>query len=325
MNIRYLILALTTRCNLGCSYCYHGDLPAQDMSQATLRQGISLAASGAGPLHVQLTGGEPLLAPDLLCVAVEEILNLQRPTTIGLQTNGTLLTPQWAAFLRDHRVQVGLSLDGEPVINEKSRALTNDLLRGLGLLEACQTPFTVTTVATDFNASHLSGIPLLLAGYRQAKGFGLNILINKGRRLARPAGRNNFVSGVHELMTVLKQVNLRRTAPITFREMDSLAAALQGKRQAFCYACQGESLAIHPDGTYYPCGQTLGDTAFSSRTIENTAAGFRLLGHMRQTGPSCKNCGLQGRCPGDCPSRLYYNQGQPNLACDLYRAIYESL
>lgn len=323
MNIRYLILALTKKCNLACAYCYHGESDDQSMKPETLRQALALASSGQGPLHVQITGGEPLLEPGLLCLAVEETLKFKRETTVGLQTNGTLMTPQWVDFLKDHKVQVGLSLDGPPAINEKLRGRTNELLRGISYLEAGRLPFTVTTVVSDLNAGHLSGIPLLLSGYSQAVGFGLDLLVSKGRGLVQPANRNDFINGLRDLMKTLEQINQRRTVPIIFRELESLAAGLRIEQPVFCHACHCESLAVHPDGNFYPCGQALGDATFVSQNLDGLQDKFSILNAMNLAGKHCRDCELEGRCPGDCPSRLYYNQGQPGLACDLYRTLYK--
>jgi uncharacterized protein len=66
MALRMLILALTTRCNLSCEYCYLGAAPAgTDMPPATMEKALEMIAPGQ-PCHVQLTGGEPTLVPDLI-------------------------------------------------------------------------------------------------------------------------------------------------------------------------------------------------------------------------------------------------------------------
>ena len=80
---QYLILMLTNRCNLSCSYCYLGrhkkraDLvhgtahdivndTGMDMSKTTIDQALTLVDKDQKSLHVQLTGGEPFLVPHLV-------------------------------------------------------------------------------------------------------------------------------------------------------------------------------------------------------------------------------------------------------------------
>ena len=66
-QINYLILALTTRCNLRCRYCYHGNPAARlDMDPSILERALMRAATGNRPLHIQLTGGAPCLGPELI-------------------------------------------------------------------------------------------------------------------------------------------------------------------------------------------------------------------------------------------------------------------
>ena len=113
-NINYLILTLTRRCNLHCSYCYHGASDGQqDMSISTLDQAFALAASGSGPLHIQLSGGEPTLAPELIEAAAQRALSLKRACTMGVQTNGTCLDERVIALFTRYQLQVGVGLDGE--------------------------------------------------------------------------------------------------------------------------------------------------------------------------------------------------------------------
>ncbi|WP_157068119.1 radical SAM protein, partial [Desulfosarcina cetonica] len=77
MAIRYLILALTRRCNLRCVYCYNGDGHDQaDMPETVIRAAIDLVASSGQSFHLQLTGGEPTLVPG----AIETAARLARDT-----------------------------------------------------------------------------------------------------------------------------------------------------------------------------------------------------------------------------------------------------
>jgi len=71
MNIRYLILPLTTRCNLACAYCYTGGTtePAE-MTEGLLEAALKQVDTGRGRFHLQITGGEPTLVPERVEAAV---------------------------------------------------------------------------------------------------------------------------------------------------------------------------------------------------------------------------------------------------------------
>ncbi len=332
-GIRYLVLGLTTRCNLSCAYCYHAGLErGMDMSPEVARTALDLVADGEGPLHVQLSGGEPTLAKDMIRSVVEETGRLKRPCTVGIQTNATLLDEELLLFLRGRKVQVGVSLDGPPAIQQRLRGEADKTLLGLKLLEKMGIPFRVTTVVSSENCGYLSRLALMLAGFRFARGIGLDLLVARGGgcsgrgELPDPRTLEREVSS---LVTLLEAVNGRRSVPLRLRELDLVGKALAGKgrKGAFCHACLGESLAVHPDGRLYPCGQTLGDDRFDAGSVfQPHLERLRWTGLHRLASRECPGCPLEGSCPGECPSRLHYNRSfRPDLACALYRGCLAAL
>ena len=331
MTIRYLILALTTRCNLSCGYCYNGESGApEDMTDDVMDAALDVAAEGRAPLHVQLTGGEPTLVPETVGRAVRRVRKRARNATIGLQTNGTRLSPSLVGWLRDRDVQIGVSLDGPPGVHQALRGRASETLLGLRTLESEGVSFRVTTVVCAATAGHLDRLVLLLAGFRQARGVGLDLLVRKGRGRdgVAPAGAVGLGNGVRAMTAALDAVNRRRETPIRLRERDHLrrAMASDGPPQPFCHACRGESLAVRPDGALFPCGQTLGDARFAAGTVYRPDPD-RLMGlaARAEVGGDCAGCPLAGRCPGECPSRLFYNRAaDPGLGCHLYRTLWES-
>ena len=153
-----------SRCNLGCAYCYYLDTAGMYgghpslMSTALLETAIrSYCEACQGPeLQFIWHGGEPLLAGlDFFrqAVALERRYCGGRPVYNSIQTNGTLLTPAWAAFFRDHHFLVGLSIDGPREVHERFRrnrggaSSFDRTLAGLGLLRDAGVAFnTLTTV-----------------------------------------------------------------------------------------------------------------------------------------------------------------------------------
>ena len=93
-------LIVTRRCNLACTYCNEFDKVSSPIPlEAVFRRVDRLAALGT--TIITLSGGEPLLHPDL-----EQIVRRIRRhgTLAGLITNGYLLTPQRI----DHLNRAGL-------------------------------------------------------------------------------------------------------------------------------------------------------------------------------------------------------------------------
>lgn len=335
MDIRYLILCLTTRCNLACTYCYHGESPEpMDMSRTVLDRALDCLKPEEGSFHLQITGGEPTLVPALIEQAVRLARIPGRSVTIGIQTNGTCLNPDLVELFRTFNVQVGVSLDGPPAVHQELRGQVSQTLRGLQLLEARGVPFRVTTVVSRVNVGHLDRLVWLLAGFGQARGIGLDLLVRKGRAIhggdgdVAPTDVPALRSGLHAMVAALQTVNRRRSIPLQLRELELLrrSGSTSTDLRYFCHACRGQSVAVHPDGRIFPCGQTLGDPHFAAGTIERPEpARLIVFQGVHPASGHCRSCPLQGRCPGECPSRLYSNRSvNPTLGCELYRALWEA-
>jgi len=325
-DIRYLILAVTSRCNLSCSYCYlaaKGD--GDDMADGVLDQALDLVDHDK-PCHIQITGGEPTLVPDKISRIAQRSRLMQVKPNLAIQTNATLLTRELGQLFKKYAFQVGVSLDGPPDIQDLQRGLASETLRGLQLLETMNIPFRVTTVVTRDNVPHLAKLALLLAGFKNSRGIGLDLLVHKGRAAdngIKPPSPTELRGGITSLIATLRAVNRHRAIPLRLREQDLLTG--RGGNRPFCRAAMGQSLAVSPDGSLFPCGQTMGDPLFFLGRVEKPEqkndAG--LLTTLKLQSNHCSSCPLQGSCLGDCPSRLHYNNkvGRNALACILYKTL----
>jgi cyclic pyranopterin phosphate synthase len=111
---RDLRVSLTDRCSLRCTYCMPAEgLPwipsAEVLTTAELVRVVRVAVE-LGVEEVRLTGGEPLLHPDVVEV-VARLRALPRPPRLSVTTNGIRL-PGLAAPLADAGLErVNISLD----------------------------------------------------------------------------------------------------------------------------------------------------------------------------------------------------------------------
>ncbi|MGD8399397.1 MAG: AAA family ATPase [Bacillota bacterium] len=78
---------MTGSCNFACKYCYAGEHPQRMMSETTALKAISLAAADAAPFVLQFSGGEPLLAFDLIRKITDYVRRRRIPALVQLQTN----------------------------------------------------------------------------------------------------------------------------------------------------------------------------------------------------------------------------------------------
>ena len=182
-------------CNLDCQYCFFlskellYNIPRQLMSEETLERYVAeyLAASADGEVTMLWQGGEPTLRGlPFFRRLVELCETYRRPgqrVVHALQTNGTLIDEEWAAFLADNDVLVGVSMDGPPSmhdayrLNRGGRGTHSMVLRGWKHLVAAgvrrnilctvhaanqdHAPRSTATSATELGATHLQFIPIV--------------------------------------------------------------------------------------------------------------------------------------------------------------------
>lgn len=110
--ITYLRVSLTERCNLNCFYCRPGERKVPACDGMPLEDLVRVIRAGArvGIKKVRLTGGEPLIRPDVvpLVAALAEIPQID---DIALTTNGCLLPPLAWALKEAGLKRVNISLD----------------------------------------------------------------------------------------------------------------------------------------------------------------------------------------------------------------------
>ena len=113
-SITYLRLSVTELCNLRCRYCMPADGVCKKRHEEMLTQEETLAAIRAaaslGVRKLRITGGEPLVKPNIVSLC-REAAATPGIEELCLTTNGTLL-PKLAAPLREAGVQrLNISLD----------------------------------------------------------------------------------------------------------------------------------------------------------------------------------------------------------------------
>jgi len=134
---RNLRVSLTDRCSLRCSYCMPHDfaawLPSEDLLTTDELMTVIEVAVSQGIDEVRLTGGEPLLRPDIVEI-VHRIASLDNAPRLTLTTNGVRL-PDLAKPLADAGLdRINVSLD--TLNRERFKTLTyrdkfNDVILGL--------------------------------------------------------------------------------------------------------------------------------------------------------------------------------------------------
>ncbi len=127
----------TRRCNLKCVHCYASSRDEHYPGELSTEEGKwlldSLAAFGVPT--VLLSGGEPLMRPDLLELAAHA---RERGLRCVLSTNGTRISPETAADLKAAGMQyVGISVDGIGAVHDRVRGQRGAFEEALAGIRNC--------------------------------------------------------------------------------------------------------------------------------------------------------------------------------------------
>ena len=158
-------------CNLDCSYCfflskemlYPGSRfrMADELLETYVRQLIEAHAQ-VPEVTIAWQGGEPtMMGLEFFRRSVELADRYLKPgqrAVYTIQTNGTLLDADWAAFFREHDFLVGISIDGPREIhdayrvNKGGRGSFDQVMRGLEHLRDAGVEWNALTTIHAANA-----------------------------------------------------------------------------------------------------------------------------------------------------------------------------
>lgn len=159
-------------CNLGCHYCFFLSKENIYQSDSFLMDGLTLetyikqlmASSPDGQVDIAWQGGEPMLRGlNFFKKSVELAHQYKKPNQQILhtiQTNGTLIDDEWAAFFKEHHYLVGLSIDGPRSIhnvyreNKQGVGSFDDVLRGWNYLRKHEVDVNILCTVNTANQEY---------------------------------------------------------------------------------------------------------------------------------------------------------------------------
>ena len=139
---RDLRVSLTDRCSLRCTYCMPHDfnawLPSGDLLTTDELIAVIEAAVSQGIDEIRLTGGEPLLRPDIVEI-VARINAISLPPKLSMTTNGLALAKLAQPLVDAGLSRINISLD--TLDRERFKKLTfrdriNDVFAGIDAARA---------------------------------------------------------------------------------------------------------------------------------------------------------------------------------------------
>ena len=293
---------------------------------------------------VQLFGGEPLLNRKLMDFVCEYVKEKSPNTRIGLVTNGTLIDDEFIQLVKKYNIQVTVSYDGVPLVNDIMR-ITNEgkgtsdvILSNIRKLYA-QTN-EPSTIEVTFNQKHVDNdisIADIITFIRKNVGdIPLHITPAGGNKTCDFVleDRKAFVEVVDEIfqnkenLTMFNYSLVQRVIGAIYSHglpSDHICAAGLG-----CYS-------VSVDGDIYPCFMFTDDVTMCMGNIydENvwdtpkfTAMHKRLEDHSKSNIKECKSCFIKESCSGCLGINLLETGSVFDLnpeTCDMYRDMTEEV
>jgi len=343
-----MIKPASSLCNMRCTYCFyhdvaqHRDISAYGMmSEETAGHVIEKALAFANGEQVSFAfqGGEPLLAGldffQFFTRTVHEKNTGNSPIFFGMQTNGLLLDPDWAAFLREENFLVGLSLDGDDQAHRCRRGANGQktwqaVLEAAKLLQKESVDFNILTVMTAQCAQRCEEI------YRFFKRQGFKFLQfipclrpfgdkTKSELYMTPAQYADCLSRLFRLYVK----DYAAGNYVSIRQFDNYVRMYLGERPEQCGMAGHCSFqfVVEGNGDVFPCDfycvdrwrlGNIRETSFREMNEGDTAR--RFIQESLHVDERCKQCSYYPLCRGGGCKRCRESGDD----CAAYRAFFGS-
>ena len=285
-SLRYLLLHITTRCNLRCAHCFHGNVEPLDMPVERIERILTEFDTMQG-LRLLVSGGEPPLHPQF--AEINELFDRFSFRTIILSNGALFEDRSLVERLKAHEVQV--SLDGVGPSHDALRGAGSyeKALGGLQTLASADIDVSVATMAHAANADDFDELEAVVKSVG-AKEWNIDAPAKAGRW-----GRNGR-SGPSGDADDARALSLDRIGAIFGRGFGG-GAHFSGEAG---WACGAHLCAVMADGTVCKCG------FYANSPSGSTDAG--LLGCWQNT-PRLKteslrcDCDMVEECRGGCRYR----------------------
>ena len=337
------MLIPTLGCPSKCSYCWSSEEGSPVMSIETLREVVTwLKNFREERVTFTFHGGEPLLAgPEFYRQALpllsQELHHLN--PEFAMQTNLWRMTPEIARILAEYHVPLGSSIDGPREIN--------DLQRGNGYFEKTMRGYEIAKahglnvrfICTFTNQSVKSREEIF--NFFLSNGFTLKLHpALPSLRSENPKQWALEPEEYGDLLVYLLDKSLEHLHDMDIMNINDLCRCVFTRQGNVCtfVNCMGNTFAIGPDGSIYPCYRFVGmpeyvmGNVYDHPTKDDLAESdaWKLMHEYRDyVDTACGECKHIKYCRGGCP----YNAIAPTNGviqgvdphCIAYKRIFDEI
>lgn len=347
-NLSIMIKPASSLCNMRCKYCFYHSLAEQresfsfekmtnDTVENLIRKAIFFADGKS--IYFSFQGGEPLIAGQKYFenfVAEVNKKNLNNTKIYyALQTNGTLITDEWAKFFAKHKFLIGLSLDGDRSANRYRIDNNSDytfpkVMQTVDILRNHNVEFNILIVTTAYTAEHIDDI---YKWFTLENGFKYLQFIPCLRELGKSDEGEMYMSVAQYANFLIRLFNLYvsdylRGEYVSIRHFDNYVDLYFGRRPEQCGVAGhcSHQFVIEGNGNVYPCDfycvdkyllGNINTSNFSRLAHCNTAINF--IKDSFALSDKCLQCKYYSLCRGGgCKRNREYDY------CEAYKLFFSS-
>ena len=338
----HVMLIPSMNCPSNCNYCWGVDKESETMSIETIKEVVEwLENFREEPVTFTFHGGEPLLAGfdfygEALPLLSKRLAHLK--PAFALQSNLWLLTPEMAQLFSEYNIPVGSSLDGPKDVN--------DFQRGKGYYEKTMRGYEIAK-ANDLSVSFICtftshSIKLREEIFNYFLENGLNLKLHPALPSLRAEDPEKWALSPEEygeLLIYLLDEYLEHADEIEVKNIDHLAKAVFMRRGTVCtyVDCMGDTFAVGPDGSIYPCYRFVGMPDYVMGNVRDhpsmedlaESEAWKLLHRFKDyVDEECSDCKYIKFCRGGCPYNALNREGEiegVDPHCTAYKMIFKEL
>lgn len=357
-------------CNLACDYCYYlekqklyqnGDkhIMSDQLTEVFIREYIQ--SQFGNEVNFTWHGGEPMIRP---LSYYKKVVRWQRRYAEGkailncLQTNGTLLTPEWCRFLHDEGWLVGISIDGPQDMHDAYRMKRNGgptwekVMQGIEMLDRYEVEWNAMAVVNDITAArpldfyrffrdeiechYLQFTPVVERIRRHEDGRHLAHVMDGDEYAVAPFSVTPEAWGSF-LCTMFDEWYNNDVGEMFVQTFEATLANWAGMTPGVCSLSDwcGHAAVMEHNGDIYCCDHFVFPEYYlgniRNRGILDMLNSERQMAFadMKTKGlpTQCRQCRWQFACHGECPRNRFAKtkDGEPglNYLCEGYRRYFE--
>lgn len=351
-HVQLMMKPASSNCNLRCRYCFYLDecenreIPSYGiMKEEVLEEVVRKALEAAEETCTfGFQGGEPTLAGlPFFQKFIEYTKKYKRPGVrlyFALQTNGTLLDEDWAAFLAENHFLVGISLDGTGEIHDRNRSEKNGkgtfrkILKNAHMLQKKGVEVNILCVLTKQSARRITSIYQFL----KKEGFFYHQYIPCLDPLGQERGKNPWSLTPQVYEEALKSLfdlwfeDVRKGVRVSVREFDNWLSMLKGYPPEACAQmgrCSMQNI-VEANGDIYPCDFYVLDPYRAANILDEKFQFFQgipselpFFREEKGRGDHCKECRWYPLCRGGCRRDYIEDEKERrNYFCEAYRGFF---